>query len=284
VIALIGQSVVDTTFWPDGRVEHRLGGAPIFAARALAGTAAVVLTHGVGGPIARPLHDCGLEVCRGPSHRPTVFKVTLHGDGTWHESISALGETFTPEDVATWMAPTLSRCSTVVCGAQWRDDFPAETLALLRAGGRTVYLDGQGLTRPQRLGPVHLESPENLDALEHVDVLKLSEEEADTLIGGIDPAAARDTGVPVVVVTRAEQGAVLLAAGLAITIAVDAVFGLADTVGAGDSFLALMATAAAAGADPVYAARQACAGVARLLRKRLTRQTRPDSVAADRLS
>jgi sugar/nucleoside kinase (ribokinase family) len=157
----------------------------------------------------------------------------------------------------------------VVCGAQWRGDFPAATLASLVRPGRLVYLDGQGPARPRRLGPVHVQGALDAVALRSVDVLKLSEEEALALLGAIEPAAARVTGVPVVVVTLGERGAVLLEGGRATRMEVDPVLELTDTVGAGDSFLALMAAAADAGAGPVEAARAACTGAAALLRVRL---------------
>jgi sugar/nucleoside kinase (ribokinase family) len=271
VIAAIGQSVLDLTSWPEGAVEERLGGAPIFAARALAGVwPAVVATHGGTAALRRSLHGLGLEIVEGPSRRTTVFEVTLYGDGTWAESITALGDPFMPRDVRSWMEPALRRCSTVVCGTQWRNDFPPETLVALASGGRRVYLDGQGPARPCRLGAVRLEGSLDPETMRCVDVLKLGEEEAAALIGGIDPLAALATGVPVVVVTLGERGAVVLADGEATVVGVEPVLGLADTVGAGDSFLALMAAAAEAGADPVEATKQACAGVAELLRGRLT--------------
>ena len=271
MIAVIGQSVLDRTTWPDGRVEERVGGAPIFAARALADAwPAVVLTHGTTAELRAPLHDFGACVVAGPSARTTVFAVSLHGDGTWAESIVQFGDPFTPRDVAGWMAPALDTCSTVVCGTQWRNDFSPETTAALSAGGRRrVFLDGQGMARPARLGAIRLEGPFDPEAARGVDVLKLSECEADALIGGVEHSAASATGVPVVVVTLAERGAVVFAHGQATEITVNAVAGLTDTVGAGDSFLALMAAAADTGASPAAAARTACDGVARLLRRRL---------------
>jgi pfkB family carbohydrate kinase len=269
VIALIGQSVLDRIHWPEGQVEERLGGSPVFAARALAGSRARVITQGCDPALRRALDNFGHPVCVGPSRRTTVFDVQLHGDGSWHESITALGDPFTPGAVATWMAPALEHVSAVVCGAQWRGDFPPATLAALARKGGTVYLDGQGAARPLRLGPVRLEGPLEPSAVANVDVLKLSEDEAVALIGGIDPVAARNTGVPVVVVTRGEDGAIVLADGVATEVGVEPVVGLADTVGAGDSFLALMAAAATSGADPVLAAELACEGVARLLHARL---------------
>src|SRR5262249_37911347 len=172
----------------------------------------------------------GLRVWVGPSRRTTVFDVRLHGDGDWHESITALGDPFRPSDVETWMAPALDGVTTVVCGTQWRDDFPPESLAALARCGCTIYLDGQGAARPRRLGAVRLEGPLDPAAVAGVQVLKLSEEEAAALIGGTDPAAADATGVPVVVVTRGELGAVVLADGVATEIGVTPVHGLADTV------------------------------------------------------
>ena len=270
MIGLIGQSVLDRTQWPDGRVEERLGGAPVFAARAVADVwPAVVLTHGGAAELRQPLHELGLRIVEGPSSLTTVFEVTLYGDGTWSEEVTAIGDPFTARDLVTWMAADLASCSSIVCGTQLRGDFTAETLAALGQGGRPLYLDAQGPARPRRQGYIRLEGPLDVDTLRCVSVLKLSEEEANTLIGGIDAKAALATGVPVVVVTRGEQGAIVLADGEATEIRVEAVLGLADTVGAGDSFLALMAAAAEDGADPIAATRRACNGVADLLRKRL---------------
>ena len=286
MIALIGQSVLDQTSWPDGYVEERLGGAPVFAGRAVAGRyPAVVVTHGGNAALRRPLHDFGLDVVEGPSERTTVFEVTLYGDGTWTESVTALGDPFLPRDVEQWMAAAVAPCSIVVCGTQWRGDFPPETLAALSNGSRRVFFDGQGPARAPMLGPVRLACRLDSEMLRHVDVLKLSEDEATFLIGGIDPHAARTTGVPVVVVTLGERGAVVLSDGVATEIKVDPVVGLADTVGAGDSFLALMGAATAFGAGPVEAAAKACEGVAELLRERLAEEhvpLRAVAVAADR--
>ena len=104
-------------------------------------------------------------------------------------------------------------------------------------------------------------------------MLKLSEEESTVLFGGLDPTAAAAIGVPIVVVTLAERGAIVYMNGEGVAVGVEPVVGLADTVGAGDSFLALMAAATEAGADAVEATHSACNGVAALLRTRLATQT-----------
>jgi sugar/nucleoside kinase (ribokinase family) len=270
-IALVGQSVLDRVTLPTGESEERLGGAPVFAGHAIArdGRRGVIVTRGGTAALRRPLHDYGLEVVEGPSNRTIISDMWLHEDGERAEAMSAVGDPFTPADVDSWMADALSRCSAVVCGAQWRDDFPPETLLALARDGRTVYLDGQGPARPSRLGPLELEGPLDPDLVRGVGVLKLGLQEAEALIGGIDAEAALATGVPVVVVTLAERGAVVLIDGRSIAVGVDPVRGLADTVGAGDMFLALMAAAAIEGSDPVEASQRACDGVSRILRERL---------------
>jgi len=179
IIGLIGQSVLDRTHWPDGRIEERLGGAPVFAARAIADVwPAVVLTHGGTAELRQPLHELGLRIVEGPSPLTTVFEVTLYGDGTWSEEVTTIGDPFTARDLETWMAADIARCTSIVCGTQLRGDFMADTLAALGQGGRRLYLDGQGPARPRRLGPIRLEGPLDLRTLSSVSVLKLGEEEA----------------------------------------------------------------------------------------------------------
>ena len=152
----------------------------------------MVLTQGGDDALRAPLRDTGLQVIAGPSRRTTVYAVSLHGDGTWHESISALGDAFTPHDVVTWMAPALEQCSAVVCGSLWRGDFPPATLEALRTG-RAVYLDGQGPGRAPRLGPVLVDGPLQPALIQGVRVLKVSEHEARALFGAIDVASAEST-------------------------------------------------------------------------------------------
>jgi sugar/nucleoside kinase (ribokinase family) len=275
VIALCGQSVLDRIDAPGHEPQLRLGGAPIFAGRALAeaGAPAVIVTRGGTPELRAPLADLPFEVVVGPASQTFVSHLELLPDGDRHHRIGGLGDPFTPADVRGWMAPALARAEVAVAGAQWREDFPPETLTALAGGGRRVYLDAQGPARPARLGPLRLEGPLDPSWVRGVEVLKLSEEEADALLGGRGPEAATRAGVPVVVVTRGVHGAVVVCAGAdAVEVAADPVHGLADTVGAGDSFLALMAAAAAGGAEPVAAAQAGCDGVARILRARLEQE------------
>jgi hypothetical protein len=269
-IALVGQSVIDRVTLPGQPTVERLGGAPIFAAQATVagGVAAAILTRGATPALRRPLRELGLPVIEDESPRSCISEMELHPDGSCSDSFAAFGIPFTPADVEGWMAPGLVCARTVVCGAQWRDDFRPDTLAALAAGGRAVYLDGQGPLRQPVLGPVRLVGPLDPALLRPVALLKLAEEEAAVALGGVDPLAARALGVPVVV-TLAHRGAVLLMNGTATPVGVDPVIGLADTVGAGDAFLALLAAERTDGVPLLAAVHHACAGVATLLRHRL---------------
>jgi putative hydrolase of the HAD superfamily len=270
LIAIVGQSVLDRVKLPGRPWVERLGGAPLFAGQVLATArvSAVILTRGGTPELRGPLHALGIPVIEGPATGSCVSEMVLFPDGSCADSFRAFGDPFTPEDVGTWMAPGLAEARAVVCGAQWREDFQAATVAALAATGRPVYLDGQGPLRVPRIGPLCLEGPLPRALLRHVTVLKLAEEEARVALGGVDATTARVLGVPVVVVTLGERGAVVLADGRATPVAVEPVRHLADAVGAGDAFLALMAAAATDGASPVEAARVACAGTADMLRRR----------------
>ncbi len=271
MIAVLGQCVEDVVFDPDGRCEVRLGGPPLFASEALARERrdAIICTRGGSEELRAPLHRFGLDVVAGPAGRTFISEMMLLADGQRLEAIAGLGDGFSIGDIRTWLDQALSECRTVVCGAVWRDDFPPDFLRHIASQGKRVLLDGQGWARPGRLGPLALAGPLDPSAVSGVDVLKLSEEEADVLIGGIDATAPERVGVPSIVVTLGERGAVLLSDGSVTEIGVEPVYGLADTVGAGDAFLALMAAELDRGAHELEAAATACANVSQLLRDRL---------------
>jgi sugar/nucleoside kinase (ribokinase family) len=266
-----GQCVLDRVHAPGETPVERLGGAPIFAAAALrhAGLTAAIATRGGTPELRAPLLAYGLSVTVGPSAHTFVSDLEIFGDGERRHTLGGLGDPFTPADVAGWMAAGLAGARTVVAGAQWRDDFPGETLAALAAGGRRVLLDGQGPARASGLGPIRLGGPLEPAWVTGVGVLKCSEEEAEVLLGGIDASAARSAGLPCVVLTHGHRGALVVTAREAVAVAGEPILGLADTVGAGDSFLTLMGAALDAGAGYVEAAQSACDGTSAILRERL---------------
>jgi sugar/nucleoside kinase (ribokinase family) len=268
MIAVIGQSVVDRIRSPDGAEVERLGGAPVFAAAALAfaGHPGVILTKGGSAELREPLSRFGLPVVVGEAAASFVSELEIFGDGERRHRIAAFGEPFRTDEVAGWMAPHLDGVDAVVCGAQWREDFPSATLRALATGGRTVLLDAQGPSRPARLGEVRDEGPLDPAWVDGVTVLKCSEAEAAALFGAADPAAS---GIAVVVVTHGLRGAAVHTPDGAWEVPGVPVHGLADAIGAGDTFMTLMAVALVDGAAPVAAVAAACEGTSVLLRRRL---------------
>jgi len=208
----------------------RIGGAPFWAARAL---------RVLGAP-ALVAAKCG---------------------DRREMTVEALGDQWTPEDArqveARW----------IHVGALSRSDFPPETLAAF--GGR-VSFDGQGLVRPERTGPLELDSEFDPEVLRHVDVLKLAEDEARVLVGEPDEESLRSLGVPEIVVTLGSRGSLVLANGKLGRVTAQPVTGKVDPTGAGDAFSAAYLVSRAGGHAPAAAARRATGLVAGLLGGRLS--------------
>jgi sugar/nucleoside kinase (ribokinase family) len=166
--------------------------------------------------------------------------------------VDAIGDTWLPEDVS----PLSPATRWVHVAPLLRSDFPAETLAHI-ARGRHLSLDGQGLVRVPQVGELHLDDDYDPAVLEHVQVLKLAEEEADVLG---DPAALP---VPEVLVTHGVAGATVYVNGRAERVPA---FGIdADPTGAGDAFSIAYVAGRAGGLPPLAAARRATAVVADML-------------------
>lgn len=242
----------------------RVGGAPFWAARGLRvlGTPALVAVKCADADwpwLAPPLIGLGLPVLRLGGSSTAAFSFRYDGDRR-EMSVEALGDSWTPEDARRVQARW------VHVGALARSDFPAETLAEL--DGR-VSLDGQGLVRPSRTGPLELDAEFDPEVLRHVDVLKLAEEEAQVLVGEPDEESLRSLGVPEVVVTLGSRGSLVLANGRLERVAAHPVTGQIDPTGAGDAFSAAYLVSRSGGHAPVAAARRATALVAGLLGRRL---------------
>jgi sugar/nucleoside kinase (ribokinase family) len=128
----------------------------------------------------------------------------------------------------------------VHAGALTRADFPAETLALLHRG-RVLSFEGQGLVRPAEKGEVRVDADYDPGVLSHVDILKLSEQEADALGLELDDRSLASLGVPEVVVTLGSRGSVVFADGLAEYVPARPVEAR-DPTGSGDKFMAAYLT------------------------------------------
>jgi sugar/nucleoside kinase (ribokinase family) len=255
-LALVGNLARDLV---DGG-PPRIGGAPYYSARAwrVLGTRGTIFTR--SGPedrvaYTRHLTALGLPVVSLEGTTTTSFSFHYEGD-TRIMTVVQPGDIWTPED-----------CDVVPPGG-WihvapllRSDFPAETLAAL-AHGRHLSFDGQGLVRASEPGPLRLDADFDPAVLEHVQILKLAEEEAD-VVGAIDKL-----GVPEVLVTFGERGSRVYYKGRSEEVGAWPV--AVDPTGSGDAFSAAYLAGRSQGLAPVSAARQATGVVAALLTGRLT--------------
>ncbi len=151
------------------------------------------------------------------------------------------------------MLPALEGCDWVLLGGQTAGDFPVETIAVLAAAGHRICLDGQGLARGSRVGPVRLVAIAQRDVT-GVTALKMNRAEAE---------AAGRLDVPELLVTGAEQGVVVRWQDEQYEIAGNG-RRFADPTGAGDSFGALYCLERSRGVLPPAAALFAVETVQRL--------------------
>ena len=251
MIALLGNLACDLLPGDPPRV----GGGPFHAARALVhqnapveifARCALADRDALFTPVAR-LRTQAEYV---PGEATATFAFSYDGDRREME-IAALGDVWRPEDV-----PDLDGVGWVHLAPLARSDFPIETVAAIAEHGQ-VALDGQGLVRVPKIGPLELDANYDPDLLRHLTVLKLADEEAEVLG---NPA---ELPVPEVVVTHGSRGATVYAGGTVEHVESDPVD--TDPTGAGDAFLISYVVGRAAGLEPLASARRACWIVSALL-------------------
>ena len=262
-IAAIGNLSLDRV----SDAPARPGGTVFYSAGTLArlgvvASIAVACAEADRTRLVPPLEELGLPVTWYPGEATTAYsfhyegerRVMLQeavGDPWGHkQSLEAVGD-------ASW----------VHVGALVRTDFAAETLAALAAGERRLLVDAQGLVRTAALGPLRTDG-EIGDILRHVAILNVNEEEAKTLVGGVDAHRLRSLGVSEVLLTLGSRGALLVTEHKAERIPAIEIAVRVDPTGAGDTFSAAYLAARAAGAEPAEAARSATANVASFLSSR----------------
>jgi sugar/nucleoside kinase (ribokinase family) len=241
----------------------RPGGGVFWSTRALARIGAQAVVSAACSVEDRPLllpplEAFGLPVTWHESAETTAYSFHYEGDRRimWQD---AVGDSWTSEHAVA-----------AVAGAHWvnvcaltRTDFPPETFAAL-ADGRQLLVDLQGLVRTPNIGPLHTDEHIG-DVLQHVEVLKLNDEEAATLVGSADPERLHSLGVPEVLLTLGSQGAWVVTPDLVEHVPAVPVDGPVDPTGAGDSYSVTYLVRRAEGAAPVEAARAAAAAVAKFL-------------------
>lgn len=247
----------------------RPGGAAFHAARALAraGAQARIVTR-CGARDSRlllpPLEALGLPVTFRPGASTSAFAFHYEGDHRVMH-VDEVGDPWTVADVTGWVADAIADTAWVQVGALLRSDFDAPALAALAGTGRRLLVDAQGLVRAARPGPLARDAEVEPDALAALTALKLNEDEARILSGGVEPETLRALGVPEVLVTLGSAGALVVTEEHAERIPRIDVGPVSDPTGAGDAFSAVYVASRAAGAEPVEAARSANAAAAELV-------------------
>jgi sugar/nucleoside kinase (ribokinase family) len=247
----------------------RPGGAAFHAARALVrARARVTIVTRCGardaGLLLPPLEALGLPVAVRPGETTCAFTFHYEGDHRVMH-VDEVGDPWTVADVTGWVADALADTAWVQVGALLRSDFDAPTLAALAGTGRRLLVDAQGLVRTARTGPLARDSDVDPEALAALTALKLNEDEARILAGGVEPELLRALGVPEVVATLGSAGALVVTEEHAERIPRIDVGPVSDPTGAGDAFSAVYVAGRADGAEPVEAARAANAAAAELV-------------------
>jgi sugar/nucleoside kinase (ribokinase family) len=259
-LAVIGPLACDVL---DGG-GSRIGGGPWYAARALRSLQqeAIVVAK-CGEPerrsYLRRLTALGLPISLSAAGETTSFSLRYDADGRREMRVETIGEPWSEAD-----GPQLAlrRVEWVHVAPLLRDDFPPAMLERI-AYRRRVLLDGQGLVRPRRVGPLELDDAFDRALLRHVSILKLAEEEAQAILGGRRLEELRELDVPEVVVTFGPGGSFVLTREAAVRITTRPARG--DPTGAGDAFSVAYLSARAGGHRPISAARRASALVSALL-------------------
>jgi sugar/nucleoside kinase (ribokinase family) len=242
----------------------RPGGGVFYATRALSRLGAEGHARASCSAADRPalvpaLEAFGLPVTWHESSTTTAYSFHYEGDRRvmWQE---AVGDPWTAEQAVAAAADALW---VDVC-ALTRTDFSPKTLAALASDGRQLLVDLQGLVRTPTVGPLHTDADIG-DVLHHVEILKLDDEEAETLVGSSAPETLHALGVPEVLLTLGSQGAWVVTPDLVEHVPSVPVEGDVDPTGAGDTYSVAYLVRRAAGAEPVEAARAAAETVAAFL-------------------
>ena len=247
----------------DGR-GSRIGGGPWYAGRALrAMHQDAIVVAKCGEPerrsFLRRLAALGMPVSLTAGGETTAFSFRYDADGRREMRVDTVGEPWSEADEP---ERALRRVDWVHVAPLLRGDFPLETLERI-AYRRRVLLDGHGLVRPRRVGALELDDGFDRALLRHVSILKLAEDEAQTILDGAELERLRELGVPEVLVTFGAGGSLALTREAAVRVTTRPARG--DPTGAGDAFSIAYLGARAGGHRPISAARRASALVSALL-------------------
>lgn len=264
-VALVGNLTLDRV----AGAAPRPGGTVFHAARAAVslGADAIVLTRCAPADrelVLAPLVALGLPVTCTDASETTAFSFHYEGDRRVM-AVDAVGDSWSAADVEGWAAAALAGCDWVLVGGVLRSHFASPALDALARGGRRLLLDGQGITRVAATGPLREDDAFDPALLRDLAVLKLNEEEAEVIAGGLTQERLEGLGVPEVVLTLGSRGARVLAGGRMCAVPPSPAAGPVDPTGAGDAFSLVYVDGRAHGLGPPAAAERAARVVTELI-------------------
>ncbi|MCS5497202.1 carbohydrate kinase [Cnuibacter physcomitrellae] len=252
-ILAVGESIMDVVVGPDGSHAHP-GGSPANIAYGLArlGHEVSLLTaladDDFGRALAEHLEGAGVEVLDASwsAERTSTATATIGGDGAARYDFDV---SWSIPDGA--VVPPASILHTGSIAAFLEPGASAvETLFAAERARSLLSLDPN--IRPALVGD-HADALARFERLAGLaDVVKLSDEDADWLYPGLSVEDAahriRDLGPLCVAVTRGAEGALLVSASAVVSVPGRKVE-VADTIGAGDSFMSALLHVIAADLD-----------------------------------
>lgn len=256
-VACAGEALIDLIGLSDGRFEPCLGGAVYNLARALARQQVGTLylnplsRDRFGRQLAQGMQQDGVHVAQPEPVQQVTSLAVVNLDANGHPDYAfyreGVADRATSAEALTQACSQAEGLQTVCTGALALSPDDAQTylpwLSAQRQAGRTVVVDAN--LRPSVMPDLDLYRRHVGQALQYADVIKASDEDLAVLqIPGADALAQarrllQDTRAGVLALTLGSQGAALLTrAGQLFRARETAPITVADTVGAGDCFLA----------------------------------------------
>jgi fructokinase len=242
-VLVIGEALVDIVCAPGQPAVEHAGGSPANVALGLArlGVTTHLLTRigddERGRLVRRHLEASGVRLVGGSVTGGPTSTATAHLDGEGVASYAFELDWTLPASAETGSARVVHTGSIAATLAPGGDD----VLRLIEAVGGRSLISYDPNARPALMG-----SPRKaLERIERIvraaDVVKVSDEDLEWLIPGVDPLQVAETwrasGPALVVLTRGSEGAVGVLASGVVEVSAPKIL-VADTVGAGDALMA----------------------------------------------